>query len=78
MDTKNRKDQELTPAPINLFWTGGWDSTFRLLQLIIIYQKKVQPYYIIDNNRKSVQNELLRLKNIKRFLFEKFQKIKNL
>ncbi len=72
MDTKNRKDQELTPAPINLFWTGGWDSTFRLLQLIIIYQKKVQPYYIIDNNRKSVQNELLAMENIKRLLFEKF------
>ena len=43
--------------PINLFWTGGWDSTFRLLQLIIVFRKRVQPYYIIDTTRKSVQNE---------------------
>jgi hypothetical protein len=25
---------------INLFWTGGWDSTFRLLQIIFIEKKR--------------------------------------
>jgi 7-cyano-7-deazaguanine synthase len=42
---------------INLLWTGGWDSTFRLAQLstkdIII-----QPHYLIDDTRKSLKYEL--------------------
>jgi len=32
---------------INLFWSGGWDSTFRLLQLLLEEKKIVQPHYII-------------------------------
>lgn len=47
---------------INVFWTGGWDSTFRILQLsdkpVII-----QPYYLKDN-RKSEQQELDAIKNL--------------
>lgn len=31
----------------HLLWTGGWDSTFRLLQLIYDENRKVQPHYII-------------------------------
>ena len=44
---------------VNLLWTGGWDSTFRLCQLILVKRKNVQPYYIIDNKRKSLQKELI-------------------
>lgn len=43
---------------INLFWTGGWDSTFRLLQILFIEKKPVQTYYIIDKHRRSLANEL--------------------
>ena len=25
----------------HLFWTGGWDSTFRLMQLLMVEEKKV-------------------------------------
>jgi 7-cyano-7-deazaguanine synthase len=41
---------------INVLWTGGWDSTFIMLQLS---SKKVtiQPYYLKDN-RKSEELEL--------------------
>ncbi len=41
---------------INVLWTGGWDSTFRILQLS---EKKVtiQPYYLKDN-RASEKHEL--------------------
>lgn len=49
---------------INLLWTSGWDSTFRLLQIILIEKQIVQPYYILDNNRKSLNNELLAIENI--------------
>jgi tRNA(Ile)-lysidine synthase TilS/MesJ len=31
-----------------LLWTGGWDSTFRLLQLLLVEGRTVQPYYVID------------------------------
>jgi len=31
-----------------LLWTGGWDSTFRLLQLLMVERRSVQPYYVID------------------------------
>ena len=44
--------------PINLFWTGGMDSTFRLIQLTVVYNKVVQPYYIIDPNRNSILFEI--------------------
>lgn len=44
--------------PINLLWTGGWDSTFRLLQLLVDYKAEVQPYYIIDTGRRSTLKEI--------------------
>jgi hypothetical protein len=31
-----------------LLWTGGWDSTFRLLQLLLVERRCVQPFYVID------------------------------
>lgn len=58
---------------INLYWTGGYDSTFRLCQLIIDKKQWVQPIYIssvIDNDeqketrRFSVQQELETMKKI--------------
>ncbi len=57
----------------NVFWTGGFDSTYRVCE--IISEKKhclVQPVYVIDKERKSSATELacmaeLRKKIIKRF-----------
>lgn len=40
------------PRPI--FMTGGWDSIFRLLQLLLIDKRAVQPVYILDPERWSV------------------------
>ena len=34
--------------PIKLLWTGGFDSTFRILYILVVEKKHVQPYYIID------------------------------
>lgn len=58
----------LSEIPINIFWTGGWDSTFRLIQLTLIYKKTVQPYYIIDHNRNSLLLELRAMMKIKEAL----------
>ena len=59
-----------------MLWTGGWDSTFRLLQLILVEKKTVKPYYLIDLDRKSFPNEIRAMKEIKKRLFEKFPKSK--
>lgn len=42
----------------NLLWTSGWDSTFRLLQIILIEKETVQPIYVIDKSRKSLHMEI--------------------
>lgn len=52
-------NQKISEKPIKLFWTSGWDSTSRLLFLVLIAKKQVQPIYIIENkNRKSVDLEI--------------------
>ncbi|MCF8095226.1 MAG: hypothetical protein K9J79_07670 [Desulfobacteraceae bacterium] len=47
---------------VKIFWTGGWDSTFRII-LLAETEVVIQPYYIRDN-RKSEQNELNAIKAI--------------
>lgn len=55
---------------VHLLWTGGWDSTFRLLDLILVRNKQVQPYYVIDPGRLSTEIELRTMRKIKQKLFE--------
>ena len=64
--------------PVKLFWTGGWDSTFRLIQLVLTYKKVVQPYYIIDQGRKSTLNEIRAMTLIKEALYKEYPETKNL
>ena len=73
---------------INLLWTGGYDSTFRLCQLLIIQKRKVQPYYIsdiIDNKyekhnerRHSTNIELKVMKKITELLYNTYPYIRSL
>jgi hypothetical protein len=45
--------------PTNIFWTSGWDSTYRLLYLTFICKQTVQPIYIVeDKGRASVNVEM--------------------
>lgn len=44
--------------PIHLLWTGGWDSTYRLLALAVEHQLPVQPYYAYNGGRRSAAHEL--------------------
>ena len=50
--------REATSREVRLFWTGGWDSTFRLLQLSQEQGIDVRPMYIRDNSRPSMRCEL--------------------
>ena len=51
-----------------LLWTGGWDSTFRLLMLLLIEKQTVRPYYVLDDPRyrKSVNAEREAMQRIRR------------
>jgi len=50
-------EDTINDDPIQLFWTGGLDSTFRLLQILWEGSRPVQPIYIEDPNRPSLATE---------------------
>ena len=49
---------------IRLLWTAGWDSTFRLLDALLVRGKSVQPYYLVDPGRPSTPHELRAMERI--------------
>jgi len=57
-------------VPVQLFWTGGWDSTFRLLQLLLAHGLPVAPVYLVDETRASTQTEFDTMERIREALFE--------
>lgn len=60
-------------APTPLLWTGGWDSTFRLLSLLLREQREVQPYYVIDSlhYRPAVPAEREAMRSIRQTLLKR-------
>lgn len=52
--------------PIKMLWTGGWDSTFQLLQLLFVQKRRVAPFYLIDEPRQSTGMELLAMEKYER------------
>lgn len=57
---------------VNLLWTGGWDSTFRLLQLLLFHRVPVVPYYLKDPTRASTDIELETMVAITRRLHARY------
>lgn len=43
---------------INVLWTGGWDSTFRVLDATLNHHLQVRPFYIVDRDRPGHAMEL--------------------
>lgn len=68
----------MTASPRNLLTTGGWDSTFRLLYLLLVEKKPVQPIYVIDPERWSLVQELKAMANIKKATLRKFPEAEEL
>ena len=56
----------------NMLWTGGWDSTFQLLQLLVDQKVSVTPFYLIDEERRSTGVEILTMRRIKSHLQNHF------
>lgn len=56
---------------INFLWSGGWDSTFRIIQL---YNRglNIQPIYIVDPSRKSHKKEIETIYLLSKLIPEKF------
>jgi hypothetical protein len=53
--------QAVTPeaeGEVLLLWTGGWDSTFRLLWAASVEGRRVRPWYIAEQGRASTAAEL--------------------
>ncbi|BDU15204.1 hypothetical protein [Lysobacter auxotrophicus] len=57
---------------VNLLWTGGWDSTYRLLQLLLRHRVRVAPWYLEDPTRPSTQIEIATMARITSALHQRF------
>lgn len=60
------------PTPVHLLWTGGWDSTFQLLRLLLVYAQPVRPIYLVDGTRGSLRVELRTMERIRARLAESY------
>ncbi|MGO4550204.1 hypothetical protein AB4059_03765 [Lysobacter sp. 2RAF19] len=57
-----------TQQPVEIFWTGGWDSTFRVLYLLLELRLPVAPIYLLDRTRASTQIEVETMDRIREAL----------
>lgn len=56
---------EIADTGIKILWTGGWDSTFRVLYATVVDGIKVEPHYIVDLDRQSSLHELRAISEIR-------------
>lgn len=62
---------------VTLLWTGGWDSTYRLVELSRT-DSTVQPVYLTGDGRISKEYELMAMEKILSLLSEKKETIANI
>jgi 7-cyano-7-deazaguanine synthase len=55
---------------VYILWTGGWDSTYRVVELSRLCVI-IQPVYILDESRHSYERELKSIDTITRLLMDK-------
>ncbi|QPD03644.1 MAG: hypothetical protein Nkreftii_001418 [Candidatus Nitrospira kreftii] len=56
--------KKLSDNPIKILWTGGWDSTFRVLYANLVDGQRIEPHYIVDTARQSSLRELQAISEI--------------
>lgn len=49
----------------HVLWTGGWDSTFRVADLLLVHGRHVQPWYVVDPERRTTDRELAAMSAIR-------------
>jgi hypothetical protein len=70
--------QQASRKPVHLLWTSGWDSTFRLLQLVLTHKYPVRPFYVLDPARLSMTTEVRTIERIKDALLAEHPECKDL
>ena len=50
---------------IDVLWTGGWDSTYRVLSAALVDHRTVIPHYIVDLGRGSSLRELQAISEVR-------------
>lgn len=68
----------MNDTTVNLLWTSGWDSTYRLLELVLTQGRSVQPYYVTFPKRLSSSVELQTQEKIKKAIAAKSAKARAL
>lgn len=59
-------------SPIHqVLWTSGWDSTFRILDLVLVQRVPVQPIYLVIRERPSAALEMAHMDLIREKLAER-------
>lgn len=61
---------------INVFWTGGMDSTFNLIQKLLTTSSLIHPHYIV-RHEDSTGNEINTMINIRRAIIKKFPDVRS-
>ena len=64
-------------SPVELAWTAGWDSTFRLLQLLLVEGRAVRPHYIV-RPESSAGQEINAMNQIRRTMFRDQPEVRGL
>lgn len=59
----------MTKRIINILWTGGLDSTCRIVELSRT-PFIIQPFYLIDSSRRSTQNEIAAMDAIRKLILD--------
>lgn len=49
-----------------VLWSGGWDSSYRVMELVLVLGYDVQPHYILDDVRDSLLFELRAMNELRR------------
>jgi hypothetical protein len=59
-------------SPIHqVLWTSGWDSTFRILDLVLVQRASVQPIYLVIRERPSAALEMAHMDLIREKIAER-------
>lgn len=51
--------------PTRILWTSGWDSTYRVADLLLLHRGSVEPWYVVDSERRSTKKELATLERLR-------------
>ena len=65
---------KLAPGKTHVFWTGGWDSTFRVVQLLMTTDEVVQPHFIIRDEG-STGIEINAMNHIRRLISREYTSV---